>query len=507
MSNRNEIIRKELARRELARRDLLSFIKYFREDYNPGWAHIEICRLLDAFIEAIRQNGSPRIMISLPPRFGKSTIVSEYFPAYMLGLNSNWEIINTTYNQTVADNMGRKVRDILQNQRYQDLFNVQLDPRSQSAEYVKLATPGFYRSTGIGGSLTSLGTHCLIIDDPIKDRAQAESQIESDNQWDWYSSTARTRLHPGAGIVVVQTRWAVNDLSGRLIDAAARDSNADQWKVFNFPALAEEDEPHRKKGEALHPERYSREDYIRIKATVEPRDWAALYQGKPYVESGAFFQKDNIKFYKDLPEELSYCLGADYATSASKKSDKSAIVGLGITHDGDIYVHPDFKYDWLDPWDAVDFTIQYAKTLRARDLGGESGPIQNTMGSIFQRVQAEHDWYVTINKNVRRTTKAIAANTMRALMSAGKLHFPDTHRMRTDIVPELLRFDPRVDRGGDDFIDAIVNGLLLIETIGRPAPPIPATLPSWRKPGAVYAEDIFKPKHKTPAIPGLTDDW
>lgn len=508
LTGTNALVMKELARRELAKRTLLANIQYFRPDYIAEAVHVELCELMDAFIEAVMRQGSPRLCISLPPRVGKSTVISEHLAPYILGLQQKLEIVACTYNQTLADHFGRKVRDRLQDPAYLDLFDVKLDPRSQSADYVKLLAGGSYTAVGMGGALTGRGAHVLIIDDPVKDRAEAESQIESDNAWDWYSSTARTRLHPGGGIVVLQTRWAPNDLTGRLIDNAAKDPNADQWRVFNFSALAEVDEPHRKKGESINPKRYSREDYLRIKATVLPRDWAALYCGKPYLETGNFFASDTVHYYTKLPDELAWCLGVDYATSASKKSDKCAMVPLGITHDGHIYISEEFFYDQCEPWDAVLYTITKAKALRCRDLGGESGPIQNTLGSIFDRIQAAEDWYVTISKHVRRSSKAVAANTMKALMFGGKLHFPDTPRIRQEIIPELMRFDPRVDRGGDDFLDAVVNGLMHIEAIGRPAVPIPAAAPSWREPGKVYMDDLkWGKKKKSSAIPKLRGDW
>ena len=506
MSNDN--IRRELARRELARRELLPFVQYMRDDYNAGWFHTELCRLADAFIEAVKRKGSPRIMITVAPRVGKSTIISELLPAYILGREKTWEVVAATYNQPLADNFGRKVRDHLQNPKYQDLFDVALDERAQSVNYVKLLAGGSYYSVGAGGSLTGRGAHVLLIDDIVKDREAADSTIESENVWNWYSSTARTRLHPGGGVALVMTRWAVDDLAGRLLEQARIDPNADQWTVLNFPALAEEDEPNRKKGEALHPVRYDRDSYLRIKASIQPRDWAALYCGKPYVESGNFFQADTIRYYTTLPSDLSWLIGVDYATSASKKSDKSAIVPMGVDYDGNVYIADDFFYDQVDPWDAVVRTIALAKKYEARELGGESGPIQNTMKPIFDRVQSAEKWYVTINKNVRRSSKSIAAQSLKALMFSGKVFFPDTPRMKNDIIPELLAFDARVDRGGDDFIDATVNGCLLIETIGKPLPPVVPAAPSWREPGKVYMDDLkWGKKKKTSKIPKLGDKW
>lgn len=505
----DHIVKKELIRRELAKRDLLSAICYFKPDYIPEPIHVEICQLMDALVEAILRKGSPRVCISVPPRVGKSTIVSEFLVPYVLGLHHDMEIIACTYNQTLADHFGRKVRDRLQDPAYLDLFDVKLDARSQSADYMKLMGGGSYTSVGMGGALTGRGTNLLIIDDPTKGRAEAESQTESQNAWEWYSSTARTRLHPGGGIVILQTRWDPADLTGRVLDQAAKDPNSDQWVHINFPALAEEDEPHRKKGESINPARYSREDYLRVKATIDPKDWASLYCGKPYLEAGNYISADTVRYYKELPSDLAWCIGADFATSASKKSDKCALVPLGVTHDGNIYVSENFLYDHVEPWDAVVYMITKAKELGCRDVGGEAGPIQNTLGSIIARAQEDHDWYVTISKYVRRSSKSVVANTLRALMFAGKLHFPDTPRIRTEIIPELLRFDPKVDRGGDDFLDAVCNALLHIEHIGRPAPPLPAVLPKWREPGKVYMDDLSWGKKKTGAgkIPKLTDAW
>ena len=829
-------IKSELARRELARRELLPYICYMKPDYKVGWFHKQLSEIMDAFVEAVNRKGSPRIILSVAPRVGKSTAVSEYLPTYILGKNPKAEIVAATYNQDLANSFGRKVRDILQNPQYLDLFNVELDTQAQSVSYVRLSKGGSYYAVGAGGSLTGRGAdcvpgwtrvltsegerrvdelykcsssvkvwaydhkqnrtrfapvqaicnrkadgvyrittasgrvveatgnhriytgrgyvradeltpgdsllcampensstpgvrgfqshtqraesrvlfqqvlggcgkrktpsaafvrlrckntflsknvqtvsytskritksrdysqknptvfgmqqafysllensdvlfspmlrsatfaenasreqsrlakrsvsraakraccksfqirqtrnngtgwevlrgvrryrtfartpyrygchqqqvqqsrdvvlklplkasrgrsrettpdivrmveyvrgttlvydiqvlgcenffangvlvhNCLIIDDPVKDREAADSPIESEKLWEWYSSTARTRMLPGGGIIIVMTRWATDDLAGRLIDQANRDPDADQWKIINFPALAEQDEDFRKKGEALHPERYDRDAYLRIKASIQPRDWASLYCGKPYVEGGNFFSQDTVRYYKDKPAELTWLIGVDYATSASKKSDKSAIVPMGVDYEGNVYIGEDFFYDNVDPWDAVVRTIALAKQYEARDLAGESGPIQNTMGPIFSRVQEEQHWYVTVSKNVRRSSKAVASLGMKALMFNGKLHFPDTPRMRNEIIPELLAFDPKVDRGGDDFIDGIVNGCLLIESIGRPLPPAPPP-PKWRTdPGAVYGADVFKKKKGGSAtIPGLrSNKW
>jgi len=133
--------------------------------------------------------------------------------------------------------------------------------------------------------------NCAIIDDPVKDRAEADSPTISKSVWDWYTSTLYTRLAPGGGIIIIQTRWSENDLSGRLLEAQAQDGG-DEWRIVSFPAIAETDEEFRKAGEALHPERYPLDQLVRIKKAIGERDWAALYQQRPAPEGGAIFRKE-----------------------------------------------------------------------------------------------------------------------------------------------------------------------------------------------------------------------
>lgn len=151
--------------------------------------------------------------------------------------------------------------------------------------------------------------NCLIIDDPFKDRASADSPTIRQNVWDWYTSTLYTRLAPGGGILVINTRWHMADLSGRLLEAAAR-GEGDHWRVVNFPAIATEDEPHRRAGEALHPERYPLEQLLAIKKALGTRDWEALYQQRPTPDGGNIFKAEWLRFWlpKDLPEQFDQLL-------------------------------------------------------------------------------------------------------------------------------------------------------------------------------------------------------
>mgnify|MGYP001421433207 CR=1 FL=1 len=155
---------------------------------------------------------------------------------------------------------------------------------------------------GVGGGITGKGAHILLIDDPVKNREDAESENNREATWDWYTSTAYTRLSPGGGILVILTRWHDDDLAGKLLMAS--ENGADDWEVVKYPAIAEEDEEFRKQGEPLHPERYNTESLEMIQKAIGPRDWTALYQQNPVSDEGDYFTRDMVRYYE--PDEIDY---------------------------------------------------------------------------------------------------------------------------------------------------------------------------------------------------------
>ena len=163
--------------------------------------------------------------------------------------------------------------------------------------------PGFegsLRSVGVEGGITGMGADILSIDDPFKDRKSADSPTIRESVWDWYTSTAYTRLSPGGGVLVTVTRWHEDDLVGRLVEAMKQEGG-DQWEIVNYPAIAERDEPHRKKGEALHPGRYPLEMLLRIKHNIGSYDWGSLYQQHPTPRGGGVFKQKWIRHWTELP--------------------------------------------------------------------------------------------------------------------------------------------------------------------------------------------------------------
>lgn len=316
-----------------ARKGLSYFTLHTKPDYLLGWVHKEICDELDRFLQDVADKKSPRLIITMPPRSGKSELVSRRFPAFALGRNPELQIIATSYSSDLSQRFNRDVQRVIDDEKYFDLFpntrlsnsRVRTDSRGSyirtSDLFEIVGHAGAYRSCGVGGGITGQGADILIIDDPIKDRAQAGSKTIRDSIWDWYTSTAYTRLSPGGGVIVMATRWHTDDLIGRLIQ---RMGEGDTFRIVNYPAIAEHDELHRKAGEALHPERYPLSTLLQIQKTIGSRDWKALYQQHPVPDGGALFKLEWFRRWTatSLPPEFDHTLMSwDMTFKDSKNSD------------------------------------------------------------------------------------------------------------------------------------------------------------------------------------------
>ena len=200
----------ELASRVLSRRSLLPFVQRLNERYLAGWVHKDICRRLEKFSDDVAKGLSPRLMLLMPPRSGKSELCSRAFPSWHLGRNPRHEIIACSYNVSLAMTFSKKVKEVLQDPVFHPVFDIRLDPNNQSAEEWALdrsanrTHAGGYVAAGVGGGITGKGAHLLIIDDPLKNAEEADSADTREKLWDWYGSTAYTRLAPGGGVLVVQ---------------------------------------------------------------------------------------------------------------------------------------------------------------------------------------------------------------------------------------------------------------------------------------------------------------
>lgn len=308
----------KLARRELARRHMLEFYTYLRPNYNINWHHRLICEYLDSLIEGKIQN----LMIFTHPRAGKSELGSRMLPAYALGRNPDMQIIATSYGADLASRMNRDVQRIIISSAYKEIFpgttlsEKNARPTAQGS-YLRnneifevVGHSGVYRSAGVGGGITGMGYDLGIIDDPIKDRAQAESLTYREKIWDWFTSTFYTRSEKNPRILIILTRWHSDDLAGRLLKKAEEDPEAEQWTVLSLPAIAEAPVPSydpRKPGQALWPWKYDEAALKRKEAMVGPYEWEAMWQQRPPDSKYSLFSIESAKFVDPATVDLSAC--------------------------------------------------------------------------------------------------------------------------------------------------------------------------------------------------------
>jgi hypothetical protein len=246
-------------------------------------------------------------MVAMPPRHGKSELVSRRFPAWAIGRAPGLEVISASYNSEMASDFGRDVRAIVADPSYSKLFpDVSLDPDSRAADRWHTTSGAAYRAAGVGTAMTGRGADLLIIDDPFKDREEADSELRRGRVWDWYRSTAYTRLSPGGRVILVNTRWHEDDLSGRLLEAQAQGGEA--WELLSLPAIDAS-------GEALWPDRYPVERLRNIERTVGPREWSALFQQRPQPDEGGYFQRAWLTSWTEKPKRLAVYGTSDYAVT------------------------------------------------------------------------------------------------------------------------------------------------------------------------------------------------
>ena len=296
-------------------------------------------------LAAVTSGEQKRLMIFLPPRHSKSETVTVRYSAWRLESDPKLNIILGSYNQKLANRFSRKIRRIAEQR-------IELSAERKAAEEWETKAGGGVRAVGAGAGVTGFGAGLIVIDDPVKNRAEAESVTFRERVWDWFNDDIYTRLEPGGAIVLIQTRWHEDDLAGRLL--AAMKDGGERWEVVMLPALAERppkakkkgwmDELGRSEGEALCPERFDRDALLRIKQQLGSYSFAALYQQQPVPSEGGLFKRAWFKNFVDsAPPKLSWARGYDLAVSTKTSADFTASVRCAFDGDGNLYLADGFR--------------------------------------------------------------------------------------------------------------------------------------------------------------------
>lgn len=465
---------RELANRTLSRKHLLPFVLRFNPKYDAGWVHKDICQRLEKFSQDVADKKSPRLMLFCPPRHGKSTLSSIAFPAWHLGNYPDHEVISCSYSGSLAMKFSRKVRNMLRDVSYSSVFpKCELDPDSQGAEEWLTTVGGGYVAAGVGGGITGKGAHVLVIDDPVKNREDAESPNVKESVQDWYTSTAYTRLAPGGGILLIMTRWADDDLAGWLLSEMK--DGGEEWEVVKYPAIAEEDELYRDKGDPLHPERYDLAALKRIERAVGPRDWPSLFQQNPVPDTGAYFNTGMIHYYDPRERDdktLRFYQAWDLAIGKDDRNDYTVGITVGIDRLDNIYVVDVARGKW-DGSAIVENILDSYQLWRPAMVGIEKGHIEMAIGPFLQKRVAERKLYEAYFHDLKtgRRDKEARSRAIQGRMQQGKVFFPKGASFTGPLVAELLRF-PSGEH--DDQVDALAwIGLMMAEF---------STVPGFTKP-------------------------
>ena len=460
-----EIIRRaenELKIRE-ARNNLLSFISVTYKDYKIGWVHQEICETLDLFLKDLIDGKRPRLIITMPPRSGKSEIVSRRFPAYFLGKYPDLSIISVSYSATLAEDFCRDVQRIIDSDEYKAIFpNTKLSDKKdknykRTSDIFEIVDhKGVYCSAGVGGGITGKGCDILIIDDPIKNRQEANSENTRKKIFDWYSSTAYTRLSPIGGVIMMCTRWHLDDLIGKVLS----DKNQKPFHVISYPAIAEHDEPHRKQGEALHPERFSLEILNEIKCTLSTADWLSLYQQKPVPEGGAIFETSKLRYYDETsePKRFDQIVGSwDMTFKENKTSD--FVVGQLWGRKGSEFYLLDMVRDRMDFVKTLKVFINFANKHKNCNCWLVEDKANGT--AIISTLKKHISGIIPITPKESKQERAYAITPY---LEAGNIFFPKNQNFTKDLEEEMLQFPAGVH---DDTVDSMTQALNYFRTKKR----------------------------------------
>jgi predicted phage terminase large subunit-like protein len=463
--------------RKAAFGSLMGYTKFM----NPGYLVARHNALCAQKLEAVERGEINRLIIAMPPRHGKTHLISENFPCWYLGRNPTKQIIYSTYSHERASDVGKKVRDYMLDPQHRHVFNSGPDPQSKSSNRILVENEekdkGIYISTGAGGAITGRGAHVFIIDDPIKGRQDADSPTRQRQLREWFTSVAYTRLMPGnSAIIIVMTRWTYNDLVGYVMEDLAHEN----WEVLSLEAIAsrEGDAIGRAVGQALWPKAYPLTQLLRIRQTLTTREWNALYQQQPLPESGGLCNIDDFGRY-DYKEWLKYQYARwrndsfaeppfkitgiaccwDTAFKEEQIHDPSACT-VWAYNKAEAYLIAVINKKMAFPKLKRNVIKNYMTNRKLSDKVSVLVEDKASGQSLIQQLRYETN--IPVLAREVKGSKVLRFENQTPLIAAGKIYLPDK-------APWLVPYETQVARFPQDVHDDMVDSTsLFLEWFGRP---------------------------------------
>jgi len=418
-----------------------------------------------AIVETILGRTAPILVIEAPPRHGKSELVSRYLPAWYLGIFPARRVMLAAYASGFARSWGRKARSLLI-EHGRDWFGVEVSGQVRAAsEWGITGTEGGMVTAGVGGPLTGRGANLLIVDDPIKNAEQAFSQTIRDNHWDWWQSTASTRIEPGGCAIIIATRWHEDDLSGRLLRDAATGEGSPVRRL-RLPAIAETHDPlGRAPGEALWPQRWPRERLEQVRLQKEPHWWDSLYQQRPGRHSRSTWPESYFGAHlwaSRFPEAFHVSALAVDPSKGRRTGDFSAIVFAGLSG-GLLWI--DASIARRPPERTVSDAIEMAAAYAPGCVALEANAFQHLLAPEFDRQCRDRRVPpLPIRLVEQHTPKELRIERLGSYLLREKLRLRDTPGCR-QLVQQLRDFPLSEHDDGPDALELAIR--MLSATAGR----------------------------------------
>jgi predicted phage terminase large subunit-like protein len=440
-----------------ARNDLIEFCKAMQPDYKVGKHH----RILADLLMQLAEGRQDRVCVNIPPRHGKSQLVSIYFPAWFIGRHPNKKVLMVSHTTDLAVDFGRKVRNLIDTDTYRKIFpTVTLAADSKSAGRWNTNVGGEYFACGVGSALAGRGADLLLVDDPHNEQDIINGNFDVfDKAYEWFTYGARTRLMPGGRVAIIQTRWHLDDLTGRVLKDMSLNDAADQYEVVEFPAILEIKKDERIVEKALWPEFFDLEALHRTKASMPLFQWNAQYQQNPTAEEAALIKRDWWKVWKkeDPPSCEYIIMSLDAAAESHNRADFTALTTWGVFFNEEASAYhiillnsikrrvefPELKrlaYEEYEEWEPDSFIVE------KKSSGVALYQELRRMGVMVQEFTPHRG---TGDKMAR-------LNSVADIVQSGLVWVPET-RWAEELVEEVAGF-PFVSH--DDLVDATVMVLM-----------------------------------------------
>lgn len=465
---------------ERARRGILAFTAYTKENYDINWHHRTLAKKLNAFA----RGDIKHLMVFMPPRHGKSELVSRRLPAFLHGLYPDAEIMAVSYLDSLASDMTADVQKIMDSPEYRRLFpETRLyPPRSlyskgirNSSEHHIVGRRGKYRGQGVGGSFTGKGANFIIIDDPIKGREIADSVAFRERLWNFWLNDLYTRLETdletgkSGQVLITLTRWHEDDLAGRLLEVMKKNALAIQWDVVSYPAIrVDGDDPTdpRGIGEALWPKKYDIKHLTEIRESQTEeggvRAWSSLYQQSPVPDGGGLFNESMFEF-GDMPGEFDWMfITADTSYKEKQENDFTVFTAWGVVGE-QLYI-PDVFRRQMKASDVEAAVIPFIQ--RFTNYGYRGTYIEPKGHGIYlNQSLAKKSVMIPSEERLkeffadRRFEKVQRANNAVPHLANRRIIINKDIANKEALVAECLVF-PKGKH--DDFVDTVVDGIKMV---------------------------------------------